>query len=190
MASSRTLILDAALEVLRDPSGPALSFESVARVAGLSKPGLMYHFPTKDSLVRGVLVHVADRWEAELSRLLDKPLSSASAEERVAAYVEFAAGTVHDPADVAVCFNAHYRIDLAEIWEHRLRPWVALDEEVSDERRGRLEAARLAADGYWYAIASGVLQPAPSDRPATLAAISSLLTSSGSSQSIPQPKGS
>ncbi|MFJ7996399.1 hypothetical protein ACIQ7D_04395 [Streptomyces sp. NPDC096310] len=135
----------------------------------------MYHFPTKDALVRGVLAHVAALWESRLLQLLGKPLESASAEERVAAYVAFAAETVHDPADVAVCFNAHYRADLAAVWEERLRPWVALDEDLGAERRGRLEAARLAADGYWYAIASGVLAPAASDRAATLAAIGSLL---------------
>lgn len=175
MSHTRQQILEASLSVLRDPSGPALTLESASKRAGLSKPGLMYHFPTKDSLVRGVLLHVAAQWESRLLELLGKPLASATAEERVGAYVAFAAETVLDPADVAVCFNAHYRADLADVWEGRLRPWVALDEDLSAERRGRLEAARLAADGYWYAVASGVLAPAAADRAATLSAINALL---------------
>lgn len=62
--SSATAILDAALSILDD--GGTVSIESVAVAAGLTKPGLMYHFRTKAALMDALVDHVVDELESEL----------------------------------------------------------------------------------------------------------------------------
>ncbi len=46
-SAKRLLILDAASRVVLDKGASALTLESVAEQAGISKGGLLYHFPTK-----------------------------------------------------------------------------------------------------------------------------------------------
>jgi AcrR family transcriptional regulator len=64
-SSSRTEILDAALRVVDAVGGADITYESVAREAGLTKAGLMYHFPTKDALMIAVIEHVIARGQGE-----------------------------------------------------------------------------------------------------------------------------
>jgi AcrR family transcriptional regulator len=175
MASTRTVILDAALAILRDAEGPKLTLQSAAKASGLTKPGLMYHFPTKDALVRGVLNHVATAWAARFAEHLGRPADEATPEERIRAYVEVTVSAGLDLADLAVFFDAHYHETLAAIWAERIGPWVDIPDTVPRAQRGRLAAARLAADGYWFADTSGTLQPRAEDRSAIIAAILSLI---------------
>jgi AcrR family transcriptional regulator len=50
----RQAIIQAALELIREHGGHALTLDAVAEHAGVSKGGLTHHFSTKDALVRGV----------------------------------------------------------------------------------------------------------------------------------------
>ncbi|MBD0322544.1 MAG: TetR family transcriptional regulator, partial [Aldersonia sp.] len=45
--SPRDRVLEAALDVLRD--GESITLDSAARRVGMTKPGLMHHFPTKEA---------------------------------------------------------------------------------------------------------------------------------------------
>jgi AcrR family transcriptional regulator len=55
MASSRERILDAAVRVAFRDGILAMTLDGVAKEAGISKGGLIHHFPTKDDLVFGML---------------------------------------------------------------------------------------------------------------------------------------
>lgn len=48
-------ILDAAADIARDHGPGNLSLEAVAAKAGVSKGGLLYHFPSKDKLLEAVV---------------------------------------------------------------------------------------------------------------------------------------
>ena len=63
--SSKLEILDHAVAVLR--RGEPLTLDAVAREAGLTKPGVVHHFPTKEKLVVGVMDRITDRWEADFT---------------------------------------------------------------------------------------------------------------------------
>ncbi|WP_282613132.1 TetR/AcrR family transcriptional regulator [Streptomyces sp. XM4193] len=62
--SSRELVLDAYEEQLRATGPAAVTLEAVARQAGVSKGGLLYHFPSKDAL-RDALLHRLEERNAE-----------------------------------------------------------------------------------------------------------------------------
>jgi AcrR family transcriptional regulator len=60
---TRNAIIEAALTVLGRDGTARLTFESVAREAGLSKGAVTHHFRSKDDLLKGVLEYRNDSFE-------------------------------------------------------------------------------------------------------------------------------
>lgn len=154
MPTTRDGLLGAALRLIRN--GEPVSLESVARAAGLTKPGLMYHFPTKAALMSALVDHLIDRYERELIARLPGD-GSPNVEERLAAYVDWAFTADIDNADLVVFTDPRLRDQLTKRWTWRLRPWLEVPNNLPAGRRTRLLAARLIADGSWFADASGIL---------------------------------
>jgi hypothetical protein len=55
-----------------------------------------------------------------------------------------------------------------------MAPWFELPDDLPVATRARLTVARLAADGLWGAVVTGVFPPAPRDQQAVLALIDNL----------------
>src|SRR5258707_7167473 len=55
--SVRERILAAAMAVAKESGAGRLSLDAIARRAGVSKGGLLYHFPKKDALMRALVEH-------------------------------------------------------------------------------------------------------------------------------------
>ena len=66
--SSRDTIMDAAEAVVVESGALHMTLEAVSERAGISKGGLMYHFPTKESLLAALM----DRMMANYDRLRDQ----------------------------------------------------------------------------------------------------------------------
>jgi hypothetical protein len=60
-------------------------------------------------------------------------------------------------------------------WADQFGAWLDVPAHLPDDDRARLNAARLLADGCWFADASGVLPIPAADRPALLAVAQSLV---------------
>lgn len=61
---TRDRILDAALKVIGDAGACRMTLDAVAAAAEVSKGGLLYHFPDKETLLRGLLERHLDRRKA------------------------------------------------------------------------------------------------------------------------------
>jgi len=72
--AARTRILDAAETIVADRGVPALTLEAAARGAHVSKGGLLYHFPSKEALLRAMV----DRLAAEMQAAYDAALTATS----------------------------------------------------------------------------------------------------------------
>ena len=153
--SLRDKALDRGLDLLRQ--GTPLSLDSVARAAGLTKPGLMYHFPTKETLMAALVDRVVDRCEAELEGLLPTGAGSPTTNERLAAYLQWSLTYPHDGSDLVMLGDPRLRDRMIGRWSDRLQPWVEIPEDLPAQDRARLHLVRLAADGCWFADASGYL---------------------------------
>jgi AcrR family transcriptional regulator len=55
--SVRDRIIAAAIAVAKEEGAGRLSLDAIARRAGVSKGGLLYHFPKKDALMRALVEH-------------------------------------------------------------------------------------------------------------------------------------
>jgi AcrR family transcriptional regulator len=56
----------------------------------VTKPGLMYHFPTREALLLAIVEHAADRLEGALLDALGKPFDAATPADRIRAYTHVA----------------------------------------------------------------------------------------------------
>ncbi|WP_242440694.1 TetR/AcrR family transcriptional regulator [Streptomyces sp. CB02923] len=122
-----------------------------------------------------VVDHVAERWEALLRHRLGGPAETASPYQRIRTYLEVALTERFDRADFAIFADALYREALTDTWKRRLAPWLALPDALPEPARARLTAARLLADGYWTAAATGVFPVPDRDRTQLLAVAEELL---------------
>lgn len=63
--SCRDVVLDAAESVILEQGIAALTLEAVANRAGVSKGGLLYHYPSKDKLVEALVRRCVESWDEE-----------------------------------------------------------------------------------------------------------------------------
>ncbi|WP_135449082.1 TetR family transcriptional regulator C-terminal domain-containing protein [Tabrizicola caldifontis] len=59
---NREAILDAALEVFSQHGYRGATLDQIAEVAGLSKPNLLYYFPSKEAVHKALLTGLLDTW--------------------------------------------------------------------------------------------------------------------------------
>lgn|SRR5512138_2120712 len=71
-ASLRSRILEAADEVARKRGVANLTLDLVAEQASISKGGLLYHFTTKEALLRGMIDRALDRYREYLKAEVDR----------------------------------------------------------------------------------------------------------------------
>ncbi|WP_194786205.1 TetR/AcrR family transcriptional regulator [Actinomyces haliotis] len=157
-SSKKALIVDTALSVVADDGVDALTFESVAERAGLTRGGVVYHFPTREALVEGMAEHLLAGWKAELLDALGKPAEDASPAERVVALVRSGIeGTVR-PGELAFLLSGlHAATRVNQAWDEFCAEWVGPREALSPGQR----VALLAADGYWSRLATGSIAHDP-----------------------------
>src|SRR5699024_1279794 len=86
--SKREDILEAAKRVVQREGVTALTYESAAAESGLTKGGLLYHFPTREDLLAALHAYVAHQWEAAMIAHAGAPAEQLSEQQRFAAYVQ------------------------------------------------------------------------------------------------------
>jgi AcrR family transcriptional regulator len=140
--------------VVRRDGPRALTLDSVAAEAGVSKGGLLYHFATKDALVDALVEDWLDRFEAEV-------LDQAAEATWAAAYARACAGprsTADQATDVALLVAVAGDPRGLETVRKRYATWQRkLVADAADEVDATL--VRLAADGLWFADLMGLAPP-------------------------------
>lgn len=59
--STRDKIIDAAMAIVREQGAAKLTLDEAAKSAGISKGGVLYHFKTKDDLIRGMVERMVNQ---------------------------------------------------------------------------------------------------------------------------------
>ncbi|MFB2581404.1 TetR/AcrR family transcriptional regulator [Herbiconiux sp. P15] len=173
-SSSRTEILEAALRVVDAGGGADITYQSVAAEAGLTKAGLMYHFPSKDAMMVAVIEHVIDRWQTELQAELPVPLEQSTLAERVRAFISFAGGGGVSAGEFVVFSEAVRRPELSAPWLAYLQRWFGFG-AATEGNASTLMLAWLATNGLWIAESTGILELSSAQREALVGRIVGLL---------------
>ncbi|QNN83643.1 TetR/AcrR family transcriptional regulator [Brachybacterium sp. Z12] len=142
-------------------AGGTLTLDSAARAAEVSKPGLMYHFATKEQLLTAVLDRITARYEQGMAQAMtataDAVFADATATQRFLAYFDWAGQALLTPADLVIFADPKLRVALTERWQEQVDRWLHVPAGTTADRRRRLLAVRLMADGLWFDRASGLL---------------------------------
>ena len=155
--------------------GATISLDSVAHASGLTKPGLMYHFPTKSALMDALVDHVVDSQECELATFLSVPPADATPRERLGAYVRWALQSKHRRSDLVMLSDPKLADRMLGRWTQRFHQWVQVPTDASAVEQARLHAARLLADGAWLADSSNTFPLRDDERPQVLSVALELL---------------
>lgn len=172
MTATRNLILDSAQDLIVREGVVCLTLDRVAREAGISKGGLLYHFASKEELIRGLIsrliLHFEEDWTAwEKESSTDEPGNKTRA---------FVKATLQGTWDSKVGLRPHSigvftammaalanKPELLNALRERYRSWQeTLEADGIDPARATL--ARLAADGLWFSELLGFAPPSPDRR--------------------------
>lgn len=153
--SKREAALEAAKQVVQREGVTALSYESVAAEAGLTKGGLLYHFPSREDLLLALHEHVAGQWEqcmrdeadiTEVDNTNDDAALSSTA--KTVAYVR--ASQNPDRAELLLTLEAISDAAARAVWNGVYDRWAApVPPSADDDQAMARFIARLAADGLW-----------------------------------------
>ncbi|WP_410657555.1 TetR/AcrR family transcriptional regulator [Amycolatopsis sp. lyj-112] len=147
--SNRGKILDAAVAVVQRDGVTGVTLDSVAAQAGLTRGGLMYHFRSRDALLKAIHHHLAEQWEAGMVDAAGKTAQDASGDERLAAYARVTTQS-STRAELSLIIEAATHPDYMKPWTKVLSRWTPpIDEAASDPEALARFVARLAADGLW-----------------------------------------
>lgn len=186
MSETRSAILDAAERVVAEQGVASLTFEEVAREAGVSKGGVLYHFRSKDALTEAMIERFVERF--------DNAVTAAARDDnnpvgrRIRAYVR---ATVGEPPFTGELFDrANGAITAAlakypERLEAVRRQSARTQEEIESDTLDPILATiiRLAIDGLWLAENFNLMR----FDPALKAAVGERLTEWTQLRAFPDP---
>ena len=143
-------LLEVAGELVNEMGVAALTLDAVAKRAGVSKGGLLHHFPSKAALLAAMVEDLSGRF-------FDGVATRAAADpdphgRSARAYIRTAADEAVSDQQRWGALSAAFLSDplLLDGWRARLAGLRAVDQDESADPVGAL-VARLAADGLWFA---------------------------------------
>ncbi len=151
--SRKEELLSAALSVVEEHGPVGLSIEAVARRAGVSKAGVIYHFPQTRALAREVLGFLAtalnDRVEHYLNskRIKDEPRNG----RWLRAYVRAMVKPASERERAALSVMAAYWLNDKEV----LKPFLEMSTHWTNAAKddgishATAQLVRLVADSFW-----------------------------------------
>ena len=172
--ATRELLLAAANQVIVLGGATALTLEAVARAAGVSKGGLLYHFPTKEALIIGMIDRLCTNFDQALETELAEEQPGAPG-RWLRAYLRASFAPNREALETGAALIAAIANNPALIapLRERYSTWQA--HAVSDGIDPAVATAiRLATDGLWLADLGDFAPPNGAERQAVLAALLAL----------------
>ncbi len=180
-AATKHRILTAAEDVVLRDGVAHLTLEAAATEAGLSKGGVLYHFPSRDALVEAMVARLIAEFEADIARHLPVPGSPGAgapgAFTRAYVAATFAPGGEdpgrQDRLGAALLAAAAAEPGLLDPLQRAADGWQA--RLVDDGLDPVLATAiRLACDGLWLCDLFGLAPPGAGRRAALATALGRL----------------
>ena len=147
--STRDTILYAAASIVIEQGASRMTLESVAKEAGVSKGGLLYHFPSKDALIQGMIEQMNQEFTARIWAEYEKDDVGTNRGRWLRALIK------------ATCTSTHLELSAGLMAAVLLNPELLEPNRQSYESRQKLieqdgvdpvlaNIIRLAVDGLWF----------------------------------------
>lgn len=159
-SATQTVILDAAGKIVLENGADALTLDAVAHSAGISKGGLLYHFPSKKSLIEGMIRRLIKRMDASIEEERSKNSGDDLNAFILAFFRQDAEGNnISCALFAAIANDPGLLLPLQE----RYRRWQEkFASSAPTPELGTL--IRLTLDGLWFSELAGLAPPAPAMR--------------------------
>jgi AcrR family transcriptional regulator len=146
MASAKDRILDSFEDILIKEGERAATMDAVAAAAGVSKGGLLYHFPSKEAMVEALCQRLAELTAADAEQINGAPEGAARYYVRTSKYMD----SPLDRAIVAVARLVQQGHPAAAQTFARIQElWLeALEQALGS--RPVAQAVKLIGDGLYY----------------------------------------
>jgi AcrR family transcriptional regulator len=147
----RQQLLEVAARLALGQGMSAVTLDAVAGASGVSKGGLLHHFPTKNALLDALFEDLLERFDGDLEeRMREDPVPHGRftrAYLRAVAELRDSPGEAAHWAQVTIALLAEPRL------RQRWRDWVRArsEEYVGTDSSLDAQIVRLAADGLWLA---------------------------------------
>lgn len=151
-SATRETILQAACQVIIAHGAEAMTLEAVAREAGVSKGGLLYHFPNKEALIAKMMNQLVERRLTLIQQAFDQDDEPETLGRWARAYIRSFTDLNQE------MFALHYSLLAAILFNPKL---LAPLQQVTDDWQQQMEASglsperasliRLAVDGLYFA---------------------------------------
>lgn len=169
--SNRDRIIEAALELVGQHGIQSLTYESLAERTGISKGGIIYHFDSKQTLLRELLAHVSHMQNEAILREIGDLATQHDTADWTRAYIDAIAHGFFATGELAVLVDSLRDDDLRAHWDSVPPVGPTFGELTQDQ-----QIARLAIDGLWFNDAIGETALTPDERTALLNRLRKLAT--------------
>jgi AcrR family transcriptional regulator len=188
--STRKTILDAANRVVQERGVDRLTLELTAHEAGLSKGGLLYHFPSKEALIKGMIQDYLDRFTADFNATAQQ-----EAEQTPGRWTRSYLYTTYEDKQrspsmssgllAAVATNPTLLSPMQQTFEE----WVRLLVKDGIDSTTAI-IVRLAVDGLWMVDLFGFAPPDPVMREKVLRALDGMIQAQTSESDVKEESAS
>ncbi len=144
--SKKVQLIDAAIAIVEKHGIAAVTYESLAEASGLSKSGLIYHFPTRNDLLNSINNQLAAAWEAEMEAVAGGTAEEVSELTRLrAAFLVMSQSATL--ADLRMTLEGIQHPEMMEPWFAVMRRWCRVPDSIAQDPDGYL--IQVIADGLW-----------------------------------------
>jgi AcrR family transcriptional regulator len=154
----RELILKAASLIVREEGVEKLTLEAVAKKAGISKGGLLYHFPTKEELILGMVEQLSSTFVAEFNERAEHDIHSKGRWTR--AYISTSLSGNKDVNDLYTALSAA-QFTNPQMLKLLQDDYANIQNKIENDELDpvRSTMVRLVIDGLWFADMFGLASP-------------------------------
>lgn len=154
-ATKRNEILHAAAKIVRDKGVERLTLEAVAQEAGVSKGGLLYHFPNKESLINGMISELTIRYVEEIDTRAETDTIENGKWTR--AYLEATKHEMNTGLEMSASLLAATFTN-PQLLDDLQKQFAYWQQQIENDGTDPIHSiiAKLAADGMWFAEIFGL----------------------------------
>ncbi|GAP12688.1 transcriptional regulator, TetR family [Longilinea arvoryzae] len=168
-------LLDAANRIVQKYGVEHLTLELTAEEAGISKGGLLYHFPTKEALIKGMIQDYLERFTTEFNATAqEEALSSTGRWTRAYLKTTYEDNQRNPSMSSGLLAAVATNPALLSPMQQTFGEWVELLEKDGIDPT-RAQIIRLAVDGLWMVELFGLAPPDPEMRKKVFEALNAMI---------------
>lgn len=163
MLSRKAELFKAAQKIINSKGVSHLTLDNIAKEAGISKGGLLYHFPSKNALIQEAIESVLESYATEMDKLTEKNPSTG---QFIRSYAEVSLSNTQQLTSGLLAATATDPELLKPIQEY----YDEWQKKIEDDGVDPVIATiiRLTVDGLWFCELFGLAPPEKEMREAVL----------------------